>query len=315
MTIGSFIPSYDRGGTVKGIHCVGAASFRESAMMTPEIIARLKKRVTEFDVFALLDLLEFLGMDVNQITFKGYRGNESQPGMIRSIDFQRNGQIAVEFFYGILGANSPLPSYFFRMADTGEVNELHFNEFFGFIDQALIKTWLKTMYPERFNLSYMFRENRRNWLGAFSKLGSIQQIKWLFDLVFPELQVRVHRKQFGNTQEARPAVIGRSKIGIEMILGHHFPTMDYRYSINLISYDEIFRKEVPWRSEIEDRIHSRIFPLLSPLSMNLEIVLTILESKSWMTLSQETGFLGYERLKNENTRMKQIPIHLGLIPT
>jgi len=34
-----------------------------------------------------------------------------------------------------------------------------------------------------------------------------------------------------------------------------------------------------------------------------------------MTLSQETGFLGYERLKNENTRMKQIPIHLGLIPT
>lgn len=315
MTIGSFIPSYDRGGAVKGIYCVGVASYLESALITPEIIDRLKRRINEFDIFALLDLLEHLGLDLNQIEFKGYRGNESQPGMVRSIDFKKNGKVSVEFFYGLLGANSPLPSYFFRMADNGEIDDLHFSEFFGFIDQALIKTWLKTMYPERFNISYMFRESRRNWISAFSKLGSINQVKWLFDLVFPELQVRVNRIQVTNTQAARPAVIGKSKIGIEMILGHQFPTLDYRYVVKLICYDEIFRMDIPWRTEIEDRLHGRIFPLLAPLSLNMEIVLTILESKSWMTLSEQTSYLGYERLKNDQARNKQIPIHLGLIST
>lgn len=284
-------------------------------MLTDELKQRLRKEIGNFDVFALLELLEFVGLDLDRVTYQGYRGNESQPRILKDIEFMEDGRVVVTFYYGLQGANSPLPSYFFQMVDEGDVNELHFNEFIGFLDQALIRTWLRTMRPEPFNLSYMFRESRRSWLSAMGKFASPQRMKWLLDLVFPELEVRLEKTQFRDGLEARPAVIGHSKIGIEMILGNQFPIMDYRYEITLITDDEYYRRDRQWHSEINDRLDTWIYPLLTPLSLYLEIELVILESRSWLTLSEASNFLGFERLKTGDIDKKVVLIHRGRPPT
>lgn len=284
-------------------------------MLTHEVKLKIKKSIPEFDIFGLLDLLVHVGLDLEYVAFRGYRGNESQPRLIKDIEFESDGRVVIHFYYGLQGANSCLPSYLFQMADSGVIKELHFEQFVGFLDEVLLRTWLKTMYPERFQLSYMFRESRKTWLSAMGKFASISRISWLFQLVYPELQIRVEKTEFENRMETRAAVIGKSKIGIEMILGNQFPIMDYLYSVTLIAEGEYFRYGKPWHGEVHRRLEKRVIPFLAPLSLNMLIKLVILDSDSWITLSRAQNFLGFERLKSDDLSEKTVLIHRGPIDT
>jgi hypothetical protein len=281
--------------------------------MNEDVKKRLAEKVWDFDVYALVDVLVYYGLDLGVVRLKGHVGFESQPRLIKEISFGGDGNISIVFYFGLAGANSPLPTYFFDMVDKGIINELHFIELIGFLDEVMLRVWLNALYPEKFRLQIGVGVTHSRWLQAMGSLCSLSSLLWIFQLALPELQIRAERNQVKAALSSSPAIVGRSKIGLQMVLGDSYPIMLYCNKITYIADDELFSAGIPWHIEIKKRLESMIFPVLKAFEMFFEVWLVIRESKAWLTLDSGSGFIGYERLKGRENENKTILIHKGII--
>ena len=109
---------------------------------------RLSKEAWRFDIYGLVELLIHLGYRHSDIELIGYQGLESQPGLIRQLEFKPANRVEITLYFGIAGANGVIPTYLLKMADIGAINELHFHELLSFCDRYLLKNWLRGMQPE-----------------------------------------------------------------------------------------------------------------------------------------------------------------------
>ncbi len=276
-----------------------------------EIRERLRKEAWRFDIYGLVELLLYLGFSLRDIELTGHQGLESQPGLIRQLEFKPTGRVEITLYFGIAGANGVIPTYLMKMADTGVINERHFHELIAFFDRYLLKTWLQGMLPEM----HLQRLGQTRWLRSLNNFGSLSNIIWLFTQVFPDLQVRVSRKAMNLGRLTRPAKIGVSKIGIEMILGNEFRVLTYGYQVVLIADHEDYKSNRPWHIEIQQRFTEQIRPVLANMDIYVEIWLTIRSTKSWFRINKDGNYLGYERLKGGDDPNKRIHIFSGYIET
>lgn len=282
-------------------------------VMDEDIKKRLAEKAWDFDVYALVDILVYYGQDLGAVRLKGHVGFESQPRLIKELSFSGDGNVSIVFYFGLAGANSPLPTYFFDMVDKGIINELHFIELIGFLDEVMLRVWLNALYPERFRLHIGSRGTHIRWLQAMGSLCSLSSLLWIFQLALPELQVRAERNQVKAALSSSPAIVGRSKIGLQMVLGDSYPIMLYCNKITYIADEELFSVGIPWHIEIKKRLESMVFPILQSFEMFFEVWLVIRESNAWLTLDSGSGFIGYERLKGRENENKTILIHKGII--
>jgi len=281
----------------------------ERHTLTPTIKARLRREAWRFDIHALVALLGHYGVELKDVVIKGHFGFESQPRYIRSLDFDANDTPVITLYFGLLGADSILPTYFFRMAESGIFNELHFHQLVGFLDRYLLKTWLKglTMQP------IANRLQQEIWLRSMQNLASLANLAWLFELVLPEFQVRIERIERTMSHQARPARVGVSKIGHEMILGDRFSIPGYCHRVTLIADEEFYKPGQPWHEVVPKRCDAYINPLLQGLDIYIEIWLVVRSTQSWVTLTERGNYLGYERLKGMENQYKKVLIHSGYI--
>lgn len=273
-----------------------------------EVRECIKKRAREFDIYGLMELLHHHGYQLTDVDMIGYQGLESQPSFIKSVEFLNN-RVQIIVYFGLAGANGVIPTYLMKMADNGTINDRHFSELIGFFDRYLLKTWLLGMMPER----HLERLGQTRWLRAMQNFKSLSSLDWLFNQIFPDLQVRISRKAINIGQETRPAVLGTSKIGIEMILGSEFRVLDYGYEILLIADQEKYKPSQPWHVEIQKRFNERVHPLLTGLELHVDLWMAIRSTSSWFRIEKEGNYLGYERLRGAENECKKILIFSGYI--
>lgn len=277
--------------------------------VSQEIKNKLSKDAWRFDIYGLIEVLLHLGYTLPDINLVGHQGLESQPGLVRKLYFDTDSRVTIVLYFGISGANGVIPTYLMKMADSGIINDRHFHELLTFIDRYLLRTWLNGMLPE-LNQDKL---GQIRWVRSIQNFNSLSSIIWVFTNIYPDLQVRAYRKVISIGNATRPAKLGHSKIGIEMILGNEFKVINYGFDITLIAQDEEYKLNHPWHTEIQKRFKDHIIPLLKGLDIYIDLCLIIRSTKSWFKIENDGSHLGYERLKGGENQSKRIHIHTGYI--
>lgn len=280
-----------------------------SSGLSSEVIRLLRKKLHQFDLVELLDVLEFYGVSFDKIIFGSYSGAESQPRLVKDIEFYVDGTVAITLYLGLSSASSPLPSYFMEMVDRGLIQENHFRDIIGFIDALLLKDWARSLRPQKYYTEF----DQKLWVKSSGNLSSLATIQHLSSFVVPELRVRVSRFEQQTSQAVHPAVLGSSKIGIEMILGDRFYTIQHCLKIEFISESERNASGGFWNHIIIDRLRRLFFPLYEGFDLFFEFWLIICLSEQWLTIGSDTSTLGYERFKGRESNLKQVLLYSGTI--
>lgn len=279
----------------------------KSHLMSHEVREKITSNLRYFDLYALIELLQYYGYDHSSIRIEGHMGFESQPGLIKSIRFEpTDHRVTLGLYMGLGSANGYLPSYFFNMVDNDTFDESHFQDLIGFFDQRLLKMWLNALMPQSF-----IKVSRSHWIRTMASFTSLAHLQHLFELIFPELQVRCERLEIDHAVASKPCVLGTSKIGLEMILGDQFRIIGYAHRITLIADHEEVGPDQPWHICAKDRLQRHVFPLISNLDLFIEVILLIRGSKQWLSLDQGKMTLGFERFKGQEDHLKRIGLHYG----
>jgi hypothetical protein len=280
-------------------------------MMT-SIEAKIVQFIWRFDPKSILILLTYLGYDLDEILFCSHFTYSSQSRLIEQIEFQKNPKkVIITLNLGLLGGQSLLPDYFFKLVDNGTINAHKFIQFIGYFDDRLLRSLFFAIYPEFDETTFQSWEVRKRNALHTLRLNSTSTLHWLFQLVFPELQVRVEKCTLQKTFDLGSPILGKSHLGFQSILGKikKVPVLGMR--IRLITDEDSFNNKEPWPCEIERRFEKLIRPIFINSELHLEIWLIIRTQSTWLSL-KPNSYLGYENIQGgDKFQFRQIRIFSG----
>jgi len=279
-------------------------------MMTLE--TKIAKKIHSFDPVSLLHLLDFLGYRPEEILFKSHMSTSSQSSLIQGIEFHQEPvrQVIISVNLGLLSAQSPLPSYFLKKMDKGSIDTLCFIDFIEYFDHFLILNYLINLYPElNTKIHADWELTKRRYL-LMLDFKSCSTLHWLFQLAYPELEVRVEKAMLQRVLQTNRICLGETILGTDAMFGEEKAVPIYGRQITLFSEDELTDSGEPWPREIKKRLDDLVFPILSSVGIDLEIVLTIRAQKSWVKLSCES-YLGYDNMQGGKASYRRIRIFRG----
>lgn len=266
---------------------------------------RLAREVHRFDLKPLLDLLAARGYDRGAILFEStHEGASSSSAIVRAIRFPRKPArgVVITLNLGLLGDNTLLPSYFFRVIEASPDPDRFF-DFIRFFDHRLIDNLLRAIYPEDDPRLYS------DWAGVqrsfFKMLGpaSVSTMQWIGQRHFPELGVRVSRRALASETTSHAFRTGESRLDGTGILGKVYQSDATGFLLELTAEEETDARGRGWPSIVRERLNERVLPLLAPFRVPLVVRLRVLFHASWARLDApaavEHGYLGYERLRGD----------------
>jgi hypothetical protein len=283
---------------------------RSQTMTAPE--KKIAQRIHDFDLISLLHLLQFLSYRPEEIQFKSHFSASSQPSLLQKIEFHSEptrGAI-ITLNMGLLSAQSPLPSYFLKMLDTGDFDNRSFVDFIGYFDHSLIKEYLLNIYPEMNEAFYPDWEMTKRRFVQLLDLKSCSTLHWLFQLVFPELGVRARKALLDRQLQMTQIRLGETILGTDAIFGGKASIPIYGRRITLFSELDTTGRGEPWPKVIKHRLEDLIFPILRSVGMDIEILLIIRTQKTWVKLHSES-YLGYDKMRGGQEQYRRIRIFTG----
>lgn len=270
-----------------------------------ELELRIKSRIREFELSALLDLLASIGYDPGDIELRGHLGSSPQPGMVHDIEISGPplrgvrpspplatrrpvaARVVLTVNLGLLSCRSPLPSYLLRMCQELETADPML-ELLRALDRSLLHTRLTSDLPDR--LLAGWDDVHRDFLrihGLDSPLG----LHWLFRSVFPELEAHVHRITDDYRVPFDPARLGTSSLG-RCAFGNTSRITVFDVEVTLIAAEPTLG-HVPWPLIAARRIRRLVLPLLDEVCMNLTVAFVLLDRSAHARLLP-TSYLGYD---------------------
>jgi hypothetical protein len=281
--------------------------------MTP-LERNIAKRIYDFDLISLLQLLELLGYQLEDIHFKSNFSTTSQPSLIHDIEFhsEPGRRVLIILNLGLLSAQSPLPSYFFKKLDAGYIDTQLFLDFIACFDHSLILNYLLSIYPETNRALYPDWEVTKRRFIELLDLRSCSTLHWLLELVFPELGVWVEKVALGRELRSAHLRLGKTILGTSAIFGEKTSVPVYGRRITLFSEFETNNSGDPWPREIKQRLNDLVFPILRSVGLDLEIILIIRTQKAWAKLHSES-YLGYDKIRGGEEQRRRIRIFTGRI--
>ena len=282
------------------------------AVMTP-LEARIAEDAWRFDLFSLLVLLSYLGYSMDEMLFCSNFSNSSQSRLVESIEFRSQPRKAIiSLNLGLLGGQSVLPNYLFQQIDKQNIDTEQFTEFFGYFDDRLLRRFLLAIYPElNQSLIQNWESEKRSSLYSL-KLDSVSSLHWLFQQVFPELQIRVKKDILTRNVILNTPILGKLHLGHQTVFGKRKRLPMHGSLITLITDEDSFTNGQPWTQEINQRLESLIFPLLREVGVNLDIWLVIRSQGSALSLKQNS-YLGYENIHSDKLQFRRIRIFSGYL--
>lgn len=277
------------------------------------IEARIVQHSWRFDPISLLMLLEHLGYGMDEILFCSHFSYCSQSRLVEAIEFQDSPRkVVITLNMGLLGGQSVLPNYLFKQIDNGCVDTELFTEFFGYFDDQLLRRFLFAIYSEFDQTFTQTWEDRKKAALYTLKLDSIATLHWMFQLVFPELQVQVEKRTLKRNLVLNTPILGKFKLGHQTVFGKKKVLLVPGKHITLTTDEDSFINGKPWVDEINERLKILIYPLLSNVGVDLEIWLVIRSQGSALSLKQGS-YLGYENIFSHQLQARRIRIFSGYL--
>lgn len=283
--------------------------------MSPEERRRVQQRVVQrapsMEIPALLDLLSWLGWHADEVRFVSPPSSVSQPGMIAGVEFvDEPRHVNVLLNIGLLGAQSPLPSYFFKRMDQIGFDSGHFAEFIGFFDHAALVDLLRAIYPEIDVRLYPDWERAKRREVQLLNLRSTSTLTWMLRSVFPDLGVVIDKATVLREIESGGVRLGSATLGGDSVLGRRVKIPVQTRQILLIAETERAASGLAWPTEIRERLVRTVFPILASVGVDLDIHL---EVRAQETVARLHGgsYLGYDRVQGGGASFRRIRIYSG----
>ena len=276
----------------------------------------IARRAPEFDPMALVRVLVEAGYAPEEIFFRSNPTDASAVSLVASVQFHSlpPRRVVVTMNLGLLGPQSPLPSYFKQILASGEVDEGSFLEFLHFFDHNLIRAQLEAAEPElSTRVIADFDQTKRNYLRLMG-LGSPTTLHWLFKLVFPELGVNVSRGTMSRIVALDGIRLASSRLGGSGVMGGRSRIPVAGFAVTLYCDEEHSDFGHPWVEEVRRRLDSLAFPALADASLDLRVSLVIRSEKVFARLSH-TSYLGFDRIRGGKRRNREVLVWNGEVTT
>lgn len=257
----------------------------------------VKKKIHQFDIISLLKTLSDLGYKSENIFFKANTSFSSHASICEDIIFSSESypQVTIIINLGLLSNNSSLPTLFWKKMDEGSIQAGVFLKYFSFFDHYMIRNFLSMGMAEE--NGYFFS----NWKETLSQylhllaLNSSSTLEHLFQLCFPEFQVRVFKHPRVVSFQTSSIVLGVTLLGKECYF-----EKNEKYTIStlkiVLTIDEVvFTSHRPWPVEIKRRIKEWLFPIIERVNVYISIIFVDKNGKNSIRLSP-TSHLGYSSL-------------------
>jgi hypothetical protein len=280
-----------------------------------ELEVEVARRAPEFDPVALLDLLAHMGYRPEEVLFESNHTATSAANAIQSVEFRSTPirHVVVTVNTGLLGTQGVLPSYFKQLLASGStIDDVAFLEFLHFFDHRLVEGWVKSVYPERdYAIFADWDKTKKSYLNLIG-LRSVSALHWLFQLVFPELGVRVERGALTRNVKLDGTRLNYSVLGGDSVLGGWTKVPVPGFVATLFSDDEQTEHGHPWVEEVRRRLDSIVFRAIEDAAMDLRVSLVIRSEKVWAML-KPTSYLGFDRIRGGTRRNREVLVWNGQV--
>lgn len=277
----------------------------------PSRLARIVERARDFDIGPLLKLLAKEGFSRNELLFESNPEQVASGTLVERVTFFGDppATVMVTVNIGLLGPDPLVPSYFLELAEQAREPEALF-DFLRFFDHRLIESALEALHPETDPRLYSDWDRTKGFYLRMIGLGSTSTLQWLFQLYFPELQVRVTRQPFRSASTIHALRTGESRLDGTAVLGRVYESSAAGLKVELAAEEETDALGRAWPHLVRARLGERLLPLLAPFRLPVLVSLMVLVHQSWSRLTPE-GYLGYERVRGEAESGHRIVIYEG----
>ena len=255
-----------------------------------------------------------MGYKLEEIHFKSHDSLTSQPRLIHHIEFQNKSirQVVITLNFGLLSAQSPLPSYFQKQIHKSDIDYHKFIDFIGYFDNILIKNYLFAIYPEINKDLFPDWESTKLRFLQLLDLKLCSTLHWLFQLVFPELGVKVEKARLQRGMQIESIQLGKTVIGDDAVFGKKTSVSVYGRRVTLITESDLTDSGEPWLGVIRKRLAEQVYPILSSVGIDMEIFTVIRTQKQWAKLHAKS-YLGYDKIRGGSEDYRRILIFKGRI--
>lgn len=283
---------------------MGAAASASAETSARAIEASVRARAREFTIPALLDVLHALGYRTTEIEYKSNQTAAHKASLIECIEFLTvpHKRVIITVNIGLLGVQSPLPSYFFRLMEQYDTDAMI--DFIGFFDHGLLRSRFDALYPERDRAAFPDWEETKALNLKLLGLQSPSTMHWMFQRVFPELAVQAKRWVQRHTIETERVVLGDASLGEGCALGGAVTLAAGGIEITLYCEEAVTPAGAPWAREASRRLDEVILPLLRTVDLYLNVVLIFQDHKGWARLEKE-HFLGFDPVYDGGKRQAE----------
>jgi predicted component of type VI protein secretion system len=276
------------------------------------LLSRLVKDAWRFDLPSVLYVLEWLGYRDDDVIFASHMSTSSASSLIHAVQFSQDSPVAkVVVNAGLLASQSPLPSYFFL-----EMERLtHFREmldFLGFWDHLSISHWFRSVlveYDPRLVPDWELYKRRELQLLS---LRSPATLIWLFQTVFPELNVAAEKVTISREVATGGVRLGHAVLGGDAALGRRVLLPVRGTRLVLSSDEERTATGNPWPAEAVERLERIIYPVLASVGADIEVILEVRSVQSWARLEKQS-YLGYDSMRGPKEQYRRIRIFSGAV--
>ncbi len=277
-----------------------------------DIESKIQTSKDDFDFISLLRLLNHIGYTNSRIRFKSYNSLVSQNGLIRKIQFKKQPEktVVITLNLGLLGPQTPLPSYFQKMIDTGTMDVNAFFQFVNFFDHPLIEDFLQYAMPERNKKLFPDWEKMKLNYIKMLDLKSVSTVYWFLSLYFPELELRIDKITNKREITTTPFVLGSAILGDTSTFGDKTLIHAEGIKVTFFADEELNTQNVPWTKEIKNRLKTKVLPILSLAGMDINVMLVIKYQNTWARL-EPNSYLGYDKIQGGINQLRVIKIYTG----
>jgi hypothetical protein len=276
--------------------------------------SEVERRAAGFDLIPLIDLLFSMGYRPEDLVFESNFNQTSRPNLIERVAFVKEPirHVVITVNFGLLDPKSPLPSYFTKLLEVGNIDDEAFLAFLRFFDHLILRNYFNAVYPERDRTIYKSWENTKRCYLSLLGLRSPATIHWLFQSVFPELGVEVGRGTIGRDLRVQQVTLGESRLGAAA-LGARSTVAVTAAEVTLYCEEESTPQGTPWADEIRKRLAAVIFPVLADGGLDLKLSLVIWSQRGWAQL-KPGSYLGFDRIRGGEAKRRTVLIHRGQVP-
>ena len=276
---------------------------------------KISDNAAKFEILPLIRALQSIGYSFDDILWRSSRNTASMNSVIESVEFMspNSAYVRVCLSQGLLGPDSLLPSYFFRMLEKMPDPE-PFYQFIHFFDHSLLREYVRALYPQ-FNTKVIgnWSKVKKSYFGMLG-VNSESTLAWFFQLYFPELVVQVKRKGLAVTSDNYAFRTGQSMLDGTGVIGNEYASEAAGFTVQLIAPEELNDNGKIWPLVVRQRLESHVRPLLGQYRLNLNLNVLVSEHATWAGI-QDSGFLGYDRIRGKADSGHQVSIHSGpLLP-